>query len=82
MGNYIRNLVYVFKLGDVVKTRKSRSCCSYFSLKDIEKREVFWLGSSYAIDKVLKGQIDARNFSIAYIALELVDGVGKALDFY
>lgn len=53
IGNCSKKLVYVCKLGAVVKTRRSVCCCSCFSLENIQKMGIYWLSSSYTIDKCL-----------------------------
>ena len=80
-SNCFREFVCVCELGRVVKTRGSGCCCSCFSLRDAKKRGIYWLGSSYAIDKLLQSGINVRSLLIACVALELVDGIGKALGF-
>ena len=80
-GNCFRELVCVCEPGGVVKTRKSGCCCSSFSLGDTKKREIYWLGSSYAIGEFLQSEIDVRSLLIAFVVLKLVDGTGKALGF-
>ena len=80
-GNCFKELVCVCEPRGVVKTREKGCCCSCFSLGDAKKRGIYWLGSSYAIDEFLEGGIDARSLTIACVALELVDGTGKALGF-
>lgn len=80
-GNCFRELVFVCELRGVVKTRGSGYCCSYFSLGDAKNRGIYWLDRSYAIDKFLEGKIDVRSLLIACGVLELVDSMGKALDF-
>lgn len=80
-GNCFRELACVCELGRVIKTRGSGWCYSCFSPGDVEKRGIYQLGSSYVINKLLQDEINARSLLIAYVALELVNGMGKALNF-
>lgn len=80
-GNCFRELVYVCKPKGVVKTRESGCYYFCFSFEDAKKRGIYWFGSSYAIDEFLQGGIDVRSLFIACVALEFVDGMGKALSF-
>lgn len=81
IGNCSRELVSICELEEVVKTRDSRCCCSYSFLRDVEKREIYWLGSSYAINKFLQDKINAKSLFITCVALELVNNMDKALSF-
>ena len=45
-------------------------------------RRIYWLGSSHAVDELLQGGLYARGLPMACVALELVNGTGKALGFY
>lgn len=76
-----RELVYICEPRDVVKTRGSGSRCSYPSFGDVKKRGILCLNGSYVFDELLKRRVNVRSLLIACIALELVDGVGKSLDF-
>lgn len=82
MGNCFRELVCVCELRGVIKLRENGCYYSCFSLRDVERRGILWLSSSDAIDKVLEGQVNARSLPIAYVMLELMDGIGKALNFF
>lgn len=53
-----------------------------FFFGNIKKRGIFRLGSSYAVDKLLQGGLDAKNLFIAYVTLKLMDDMDKALEFY
>ena len=81
MGNCLRKLVCVCELGGVVKTRGSGCSCSYFPSGNVVEREIYWLDSSYTVDKLLQGGLDAGSLLIACVALEFADGTGKAFDF-
>lgn len=81
-GNYFKKYIYICDLGRDVKTRGSGCCYFYFFFKDIEIKEIYSFGSSYAVDKLLHGRLDVRSLLITCIMLKLVDGIGKALDFY
>lgn len=80
-GNCSRELVCVCELGQVVKTRRSGCCYFCSSFKNVKKKVIYWLSSSYAIDKLLQDKIDARSLCITCVVLKLVDGIGKALSF-
>lgn len=82
IGNCSRKLVCVYELGKIVKTGGIRYYCSSFLSSDVEKGEIYWRGSSYMIDELLQGGINARSLLIAYITLEVVDDMGKTLDFW
>ena len=81
MKNSFRKLVCVRKPGRVVKTRGSKCCCSCFFFRNFKKRRIYWLNSSYAVDKFLQGGIDSKSLFIVRIALKLVDGAKKAFGF-
>lgn len=80
-SNSFREFVCICEAGRVVKTRKYRCCCSCFFLENVEKKGIYWLDSSYAIDEFLQGKINRKNYVIACIMLELVDGTDKAFGF-
>lgn len=80
-GNYFKELVYICEPRDVVKIRRSGSCCSYPSFRDVKKKRIFCLNNSYTFDELLKRRLNVRSLLIACIALELVDGVDKSINF-
>ena len=82
MDNGFRKLVYVCEPARIVKTRESRRSCSCFPFGNVEARRIYRLGSSHAVDELLQGGLDARGLPIACVALELVNGTGKALGFW
>ncbi len=82
MGNCSKKLVCICESKGVVKTRGSKCCFSSFFSGDVEKREIYRLSSSYAINEPLQGEIDAKSLFIACVALKFVDDTGKALGFY
>ena len=80
-GNCFSKLVCICDPERVVKTRGGRYCCFYFSFGDVKKRGIYWFGSSYTVNKLLQGRLNARSVFIACIMLKLVDGTGKAFGF-
>ena len=80
-GNCLRKLVCVCEPGGIIKTRGSRCSCFCFSSGNVAEREIYWLGSSYAVDELLQGGLDAGSLLIACVALEFADGTGKAFGF-
>lgn len=80
-GNCFRKLICVCEPRRVVKTRGSRSCCSCFSFEDVKKREIYQLGSSHTVNEFLQSDFNVKNLLIAYVALKLMDDMGKALGF-
>ena len=80
-GSYFRKLVCICKPREVVKIRRSECSCSSFPSGNVPKREIYWLGSSYVVNELLQGGLDAGNLLIACIALEFTDGTSKAFGF-
>ena len=81
-GNCFKKLVCVCEPGGVVKTRRSICSCSCFPSSNIAEREIYWLGSSYAVDELLQDGLDAGSLLIACVMLEFADGMDKAFGFY